>query len=327
MAVSDDCLFQLIYNRHQDKPVEEVVAEYGKAKFALIKVENALQGRTEAPPTTVLRQEQTYDVTPASALRQEQIHDVHPAPPPLRQGSSYPTPSAAIQGQEGATGTFPAATPQQENAYELTPAATLQHEGASDIFPAAAQQQGSTNELAPATTQQKEGESGTFLLQGQQTVHGMPTPPVVPESERLGIDTPQASQAHDTSLPSPDTAIPTPTVYEYTSEDLERNPQKAIGDNYIVCCLCGEQMQSLGRHLKAKHGISAERYREICGYSKDVPLMSRNAARAAAERMNLARDSRSCFAPKKPGEEQSGPQALPDEGQENSEAVAIPEPV
>jgi predicted transcriptional regulator len=84
----------------------------------------------------------------------------------------------------------------------------------------------------------------------------------------------------------------TNTEVEYTHDDLERNPQNAIGDNYIICCLCGAEMKSLSRHLKTHHSISPEKYRAICGYGKDIVLMSRNAALAAKERLATARESR-----------------------------------
>ena len=168
MAVSDDFLFKLIYNRLHDRPIEAVIAEYGKAKSAMMQMEDSLRAGAEAAGLA--------DGEPPAPLTDEAFSAVA--------------------------------------------------EGVADAAPPAA---------AP---------------------------------EEACADS------------------------SYTAADLERNPQNAIGDNYIICCLCGEQMKSLSRHLRSRHRISPEKYREICGYGKDVVLMSRNAAKAAADRLTQARGSR-----------------------------------
>ncbi|MBO4299979.1 MAG: MucR family transcriptional regulator [Desulfovibrio sp.] len=159
MAVSDDFLFKTIYDRLQDRPIEEVIREYEKAKIAMLKAEEVIQSRA------------------------------------VSQGAEKNDPVLAVPGQ-------------------------------------------------------------------------LPLPQV-PCGENKAF-----------------------TEVKYTSDDLKRNPQNAIGDNYIVCCLCGAEMRSLSKHLKAHHSISPEKYREICGYDKDIVLMSRNAASAAKERLTTARESR-----------------------------------
>ena len=55
-------------------------------------------------------------------------------------------------------------------------------------------------------------------------------------------------------------------------------PQEAIGDEHIKCCICGEEKTILtSRHL-AKHEISVEDYKALCGYDKKQPLMSKKRA-------------------------------------------------
>ena len=166
MAVSDDFLFKTLYDRLPDRPVEDVIQEYAKAKIAMLKAEEEIRSKT------------------------------------LHIGT-------------------------QSSEQDIE-----QHVNAKEV----------TDELSSTV-------------------------------EPSGIDE-------------------IPIDVEYTSDDLERNPQNAIGDNYIICCLCGAEMKSLSRHLKTHHSISPEKYREICGYGKDIVLMSRNAALAAKERLSTARGSR-----------------------------------
>lgn len=61
----------------------------------------------------------------------------------------------------------------------------------------------------------------------------------------------------------------------WSRRNLKFDPATAIDEDGIVCCLCGERRSVLTRNHLAKHGISSDEYRRICGYAPDVKLMSR----------------------------------------------------
>lgn len=44
------------------------------------------------------------------------------------------------------------------------------------------------------------------------------------------------------------------------------------GKDFVRCLVCGHRAETLARHLKAEHGISADQYREA--YGKSVPIRS-----------------------------------------------------
>lgn len=71
---------------------------------------------------------------------------------------------------------------------------------------------------------------------------------------------------------------------QYTEDDLVSNPEDAIHDDYIVCCLCGKKLKTLGNHITSKHQIKSTSYKKLCGYPSDLPLMSRQEAMGAKGR-------------------------------------------
>lgn len=67
-----------------------------------------------------------------------------------------------------------------------------------------------------------------------------------------------------------------PQKKSYTQQDLKCDPAEAITDTSVTCCLCGKQSLTLtARHL-ARHGISVEEYKELCGYPAQQKLMAHN---------------------------------------------------
>lgn len=51
-------------------------------------------------------------------------------------------------------------------------------------------------------------------------------------------------------------------------------PNVAITEDSITCCICGEARQSLTSTHLAKHDLTAEEYKQLCGYPANQKLMS-----------------------------------------------------
>lgn len=51
-------------------------------------------------------------------------------------------------------------------------------------------------------------------------------------------------------------------------------PEDSITDEFIRCCICGEERQSLTSKHLAKHDVTVEDYKRACGFDPDKPLMS-----------------------------------------------------
>lgn len=65
---------------------------------------------------------------------------------------------------------------------------------------------------------------------------------------------------------------------------LKGDPRRAIGDDAIVCLVCGYALRQLtNTHLRL-HGLTAPVYRERFGYNRCRPLMAHALRRAYAER-------------------------------------------
>lgn len=70
----------------------------------------------------------------------------------------------------------------------------------------------------------------------------------------------------------------------FTKRSLKCDPKKAIGDDFIACCLCEKKFKLLSAlHLKS-HGISVDDYKKLCGYSSNQSLMSKQYAKNAEKR-------------------------------------------
>ena len=65
---------------------------------------------------------------------------------------------------------------------------------------------------------------------------------------------------------------------------LKGDPRRALGEDAIVCLVCGQALRQLtNTHLRL-HGLTAPLYRERFGYNRCRPLMAHALRRAYAER-------------------------------------------
>ena len=65
---------------------------------------------------------------------------------------------------------------------------------------------------------------------------------------------------------------------------LKGDPRRAVGEDAIVCLVCGHALRQLtNTHLRL-HGLTARDYRERFGYNRCRPLMAHALRRAYAER-------------------------------------------
>jgi predicted transcriptional regulator len=64
------------------------------------------------------------------------------------------------------------------------------------------------------------------------------------------------------------------------------SPKKCIKDDEILCAICGKSYKRLPSSHLAKHdGMTADEYKELCGYDKKTSLMANNILQASQERM------------------------------------------
>ncbi|MBQ7618465.1 MAG: MucR family transcriptional regulator [Desulfovibrio sp.] len=71
-----------------------------------------------------------------------------------------------------------------------------------------------------------------------------------------------------------ETKQPTFELKHLTRRHLLVDPQSAITNEYITCCLCGRNMKTVSSAHLRKHGTTPEIYRKLCGYAPDRILMS-----------------------------------------------------
>lgn len=83
-----------------------------------------------------------------------------------------------------------------------------------------------------------------------------------------------------------------PQKKKYTKRNLKVKPQDAITEDYIACCICGLQRQSLTSKHIATHGITVEEYKKLCGYPEDQKLMSNKKLEKSRAVIKLAQQHR-----------------------------------
>lgn len=113
---------------------------------------------------------------------------------------------------------------------------------------------------------------------------------------RLNALAPQGAAAVQntagTQIVAEDKPAPEPARKRPTKKDLVADPETAITDETITCCLCGQQFNTLtARHLKM-HDISVEEYKYLCGYTSAQKLMSYNLAATMARNVQKAQAAR-----------------------------------
>ena len=63
-------------------------------------------------------------------------------------------------------------------------------------------------------------------------------------------------------------------------------PKKCIEEDKIFCAICRESFKTLtSKHLAQHDGMTSDEYKELCGYSKDTPLMATKVLEDFRERM------------------------------------------
>ncbi len=67
------------------------------------------------------------------------------------------------------------------------------------------------------------------------------------------------------------------------------NPKTAIKDGTVACCICGEPLKVLTKVHLAKHDLTPESYRKLCGYPVGHPLACKSLTKARREKMQEMR--------------------------------------
>lgn len=67
------------------------------------------------------------------------------------------------------------------------------------------------------------------------------------------------------------------------------DPKKAIKEKSITCVVCGKSFKLLTNKHLSSHGLSAETYRERCGYKKGTPLVCKALQRERRKKMQAMR--------------------------------------
>ena len=70
-----------------------------------------------------------------------------------------------------------------------------------------------------------------------------------------------------------------------TEEGEMLDPKKAIKEKSITCVMCGKSFKLLTKKHLLSHGLTAEEYRERCGYKKGAPLVCKSLQRERRKKM------------------------------------------
>ena len=63
------------------------------------------------------------------------------------------------------------------------------------------------------------------------------------------------------------------------------DPQKAIREKSILCCVCGKTFKVITKKHLATHDLTPEEYREKFGYKKNLPLVCKGLQRDRRKKM------------------------------------------
>ena len=63
------------------------------------------------------------------------------------------------------------------------------------------------------------------------------------------------------------------------------DPKTAIRERSITCCVCGEKMSLITAKHLAKHDLTPESYKELCGSKKTQPLSCKSLSKMRKESM------------------------------------------
>ncbi|KAB1441238.1 MucR family transcriptional regulator [Pseudodesulfovibrio senegalensis] len=68
-------------------------------------------------------------------------------------------------------------------------------------------------------------------------------------------------------------------------EKMACEPQKAIREKSIICCVCGKSFKILTKKHLASHDLTPAEYREKFGYKKNFPLVCKSLQRERRKKM------------------------------------------
>lgn len=68
-------------------------------------------------------------------------------------------------------------------------------------------------------------------------------------------------------------------------ESFACDPQKAIREKSVICCVCGKSFKILTKKHLATHDLTPEEYREKFGYKKKAPLVCKSLQRERRKKM------------------------------------------
>ena len=78
-------------------------------------------------------------------------------------------------------------------------------------------------------------------------------------------------------------------ISDSCGEDVEEtdaiDPKKAIKEKTITCVICGKSFKLLTKKHLGSHGLTADEYRERCGYKKGTPLVCKSLQRERRKKM------------------------------------------
>jgi len=70
-----------------------------------------------------------------------------------------------------------------------------------------------------------------------------------------------------------------------TEEKYAVDPQKAIREKSIICCVCGKSFKIITKKHLSSHDLTADEYREKFGYKKKRPLVCKSLQRERRNKM------------------------------------------
>lgn len=68
-------------------------------------------------------------------------------------------------------------------------------------------------------------------------------------------------------------------------ETIACEPQKAIREKSVICCVCGKSFKILTKKHLASHDLTPAEYREKFGYKKNAPLVCKSLQRERRKKM------------------------------------------
>ncbi|WP_018126032.1 MucR family transcriptional regulator [Desulfovibrio oxyclinae] len=63
------------------------------------------------------------------------------------------------------------------------------------------------------------------------------------------------------------------------------DPQKALREKSVICCVCGKSFKILTKKHLATHDLTPAEYREKFGYKKNAPLVCKSLQRERRKKM------------------------------------------